>query len=426
MTVTAESEVPVQEALPTNFWTASRKAGATFVVLGGLAFVFWGPLSGRGGDAHFSAGESVTNKSIGISARGGAMVAAGIAILCGLLLLARRVVPFRRTLIGIAIVALVAAALFWQVNGQTLPLGNAASLTVFAALPLIFGALGGVIGERSAVINVAIEGQLLMGAFLSALVGTMAHSTWAGLAAAGVGGLLVAALLAVFAIKYMVDQVVLGVVLNLLVLGLTSFLYLQLMATPTGSESFNSAPNLPIWRIPGLDKIPIIGPALFEQNILTYLAIVLVIVVHFAMFHTRWGLRTRAVGEHPAAADTVGIKVIATRYRNVLMAGVIAGVGGAYFTIGAGFNFSLNTTQGAGFIALAAVIFGRWKPIGATMAALLFGFTTYLGDYLPAIGSSIPSAFLSMLPYIATIIAVAGLVGRVRAPAADGKPYVKG
>jgi len=424
MTVTAESEVAVQEAVPTNFWTAARKAGATFVVLGVLAFLFWGPLSGRGGDAHFTAGESAANTTIGIPSRGGAMVASGIAMLCGLLLLSRRVVPLRRTLLGVAIVSLVAAALFWQVNGNTMPLGNAASLTVFAALPLIFGALGGVIGERSAVINVAIEGQLLMGAFLSALVGTMAKSTWAGLFAAGVGGLLVAILLAVFAIKYQVDQVVLGVVLNLLVLGLTSYLYLQVMAPH--QESFNSAPNLPIWKVPGLDKIPIIGPALFEQNILTYLAIVLVIAVHVGLFHTRWGLRTRAVGEHPAAADTVGIKVIATRYRNVLIAGFIAGIGGAYFTIGAGFNFSLNTTQGAGFIALAAVIFGRWKPIGATMAALLFGFTTYLGDYLPAIGSSIPSAFLSMLPYIATIIAVAGLVGRVRAPAADGKPYVKG
>ncbi|HKD99016.1 MAG TPA: ABC transporter permease [Micromonosporaceae bacterium] len=428
VTTAPEAIVPVT-AEPTKFWTSGRRAGAIFVALGGLALIFWGPLaggpqSGPSSHARFNAGQDLLAHHIAIPSRLGAIVFAAIAVVCGIVLLSRAVVPFRRTLIGIALVCLVIAFLCWQIKGQTMPLGYAASQTVFFALPLVYGALTGVIGERSAVINVAIEGQLLMGAFLAALVGTMAASPWAGLVAAGFGGVLVAALLAVLSIKYLVDQVVLGVVINLLVLGITSYMYSQLMQPH--SESFNSAPPLPTWNIPVLEKIPIIGPALFQQNILTYLIIVLVIVVHIGLFHTRWGLRTRAVGEHPAAADTVGIKVNATRYRNVLLAGVIAGVGGAYFTIGSGANFTQNMTVGKGFIALAAVIFGRWSPVGATLAALLFGFTTYLGDFLPTIGSSIPSAFLSMLPYIATIVAVAGLVGRVRAPAADGKPYVKG
>jgi simple sugar transport system permease protein len=163
----------------------------------------------------------------------------------------------------------------------------------------------------------------------------------------------------------------------------------------------------------------------FQSNIFGYLAIVLVVVVHVALFRTRWGLRTRAVGEHPTAADTVGIKVAWTRYRNVLLAGLIAGAGGAFLTIGAVGNFNSNMTNGRGFIALAALIFGRWSPVGATLAALLFGFTSALGSFLGVIGSTIPNQFLAMLPYVVTIVAVAGLVGRVRAPAADGQPYVK-
>ena len=239
-----------------------------------------------------------------------------------------------------------------------------------------------------------------------------------------IGGALVAALLAWLAIRYLVDQVVLGIVLNLLALGLTSFLYSQIMQPD--SASFNNAPAFSQWKIPLLGRIPIIGPALFEQNVIVYIAIVLVISVHVGLFHTRWGLRTRSIGEHPIAADTVGIRVLAVRYRNVIIAGLIAGIGGAFFTIGSQLDFSKNMTVGKGFIALAALIFGRWSPLGATLAALLFGFTDQLQGYLSLIGSSVPSEFLAMLPYAVTIVAVAGLVGRVRAPAADGKPYVKG
>jgi simple sugar transport system permease protein len=281
-----------------------------------------------------------------------------------------------------------------------------------------------VLCERSGVINVAIEGQLLTGAFAGALFGSIFSSNVAGLIAAAIGGLFIAALLAVLAIRYLVDQVVLGVVLNLFALGLTGFVFTQLMAPH--QDKYNFVTVFPTWPIPGLQDIPILGPALFQGSIFLYLAIILVIVVHVGLFYTRWGLRTRAVGEHPTAADTVGIRVLWTRYRNVLIAGLIAGVGGAYLVLGDVGNFNANQTNGKGFIALAALIFGRWSPVGATLAALLFGFTTALAQTLGSIGSAIPQEFLSMLPYLATIVAVAGLVGRVRAPAADGQPYIKG
>jgi simple sugar transport system permease protein len=194
----------------------------------------------------------------------------------------------------------------------------------------------------------------------------------------------------------------------------------------TDTEAYNNPGGLPRITIPGLSKIPIVGPAIFSGTLLTYVALALVAVLTVALFRTRWGLRTRAVGEHPAAADTVGIRVLGLRYVNVLAAGLIAGFGGAYFSMVTATSFTKNITGGLGFIALAAMIFGRWNPVGAFLAAVFFGFAKALSSLLQALQSPIPSEFLAMLPYIATIFAVAGLVGRVRAPAVDGKPYVKG
>jgi simple sugar transport system permease protein len=231
-------------------------------------------------------------------------------------------------------------------------------------------------------------------------------------------------LLAAFSIKYLVDQVIVGVVLNVLVVGLTSFLYSQVL---TKNEAlFNSPPKFPRINIPILSEIPLIGPVLFRQTIIIYLMYIAVAVVFFCLFYTRWGLRLRAVGEHPQAADTVGINVNRTRFWNVALAGAIVGLGGAYFTLGSVGAFNKEMTAGAGYIALAAVIFGRWDPLKATLAALLFGFTQNLQFALSAIGSPVPSAFMLMLPYVVTIFAVAGLVGISRGPAAAGKPYVKG
>jgi len=330
--------------------------------------------------------------------------------------------------VGATLVLFAMAFLCWAATGQPgtpMDLLGALQLSIFAATPLILGALAGIVCERSGVINVAIEGQLLAGAFAGALFASVTHNLGYGVVAAAVAGGLIGALLAVFAIRYAVNQVVLGVVINLLVVGLTGYLYHALMQSD--SQTYNSPGVLSPIRIPGLADIPIIGPLLFDANIIVYLMYVLIIVVDVGLFRTRWGLRTRAVGEHPRAADTVGINVARIRYRNVLLGGLIAGLGGAFLTIGAVGAFTANMSSGKGFIALAAVIFGRWSPRGAVAAALLFGFTNELQVLLSVVGTpvQIPSAFLSMLPYLATLFAVAGLVGRVSAPAADGVPYVK-
>ena len=295
--------------------------------------------------------------------------------------------------------------------------------TLGLSIPLIFGALGGIISERVGVVNIAIEGQLLAGAFISAMVATLTGSPYLGLISAMVAGMLVSFVLATFSVKYLVDQVIVGVVLNVLVLGLTSFLYSQVLSK--NSTALNSPPRFDRIDIPVLSQIPIIGPVLFRQTLIVYLMYVIVAVVAYALFKTKWGLRLRAVGEHPLAADTVGINVAATRFWNVALAGAIAGIGGAYFTLGSVGAFQKEMTAGAGFIALAAVIFGRWDPIRATLAALLFGFATNLQNVLSIIGSPVPSEFMLMLPYVVTIFAVAGFVGRVRGPAAAGKPYIK-
>ncbi|HEX7834665.1 MAG TPA: ABC transporter permease [Pseudolysinimonas sp.] len=314
--------------------------------------------------------------------------------------------------------------------------------SVSLATPLIFGALGGVLSERSGVINIAIEGQLLGGAFVSAMV---ASSLSIPLAAAfgesdnkGTGGLIasliaiipaaaagvgVSALLAVFGIKYIVDQVIVGVVLNVLVVGLTGFLYSELLSP--NEAVLNSPPIMDRVPIPLLSQIPVVGPALFNGTPITYLMYLAVPAVWFALYKTRWGLRVRAVGEHPKAADTVGIKVNRRRFTTVLIAGAVAGAGGSFFTLGSSGGFTKEVTAGAGFIALAAVIFGRWDPIRATLAALLFGFATNLQYVLSSIGSPVPGEIMRMVPYIATVLAVAGLVGQSRPPAADGKPYIK-
>jgi simple sugar transport system permease protein len=329
---------------------------------------------------------------------------------------------WRRTATTVVAVLTVLSLLLWSAAGQEFSFVGLLSGSVNRALPLILGALAGVLGERSGVINVAIEGQFLVGAFTGALVGSVAGLT-AGLFGAMAAGALLGALLAVFAIRYLVDQVVLGVVLNVFALGLTSFLYDRVLVPY--QNTLNQPSVFANHRIPGLADIPIIGPVFFDGNVIQYVTYGLIALVHFGLFHTRWGLRTRAVGEHPEAADTVGIRVLLTRYRNVVLGGVIAGIGGAYFTIGSVGAFGKNISSGKGFIALAALIFGRWSPVGAVGAALLFGFADALQNILSILGTSIPSPVLLMAPYLATILAVAGLVGRVRAPGADGKPYVK-
>lgn len=334
---------------------------------------------------------------------------------------------YRRTGVWLSIVFGVLgvfAFLVWASAGGLVPVTGLLFGALSLSVPLIFGALGGVIGERVGVVNVAIEGQFLFGAFSAALLASITHNPFVGLVGAMIGGVLVAFVLAAFSIKYLVDQVIVGVVLNVLVTGLTGFLYGALLV-PNETE-LNRPVRFTRWEIPLLGDIPIIGPVLFNQTFIVYLMYATVALVAWGLYRTRWGLRLRAVGEHPQAADTVGIKVNTSRFWNVSLAGAIAGIGGAYFTLVSVGQFTKEMTAGLGFIALAAVIFGRWDPIRATLAALLFGFATNLQNLLTVLGTPIPSEFMLMLPYLVTIIAVAGFAGQIRGPAAAGKPYIKG
>jgi general nucleoside transport system permease protein len=325
------------------------------------------------------------------------------------------------------IVLFVAAFLIWVVGGARTPSISLAGLiagSVTLAVPLVFGSLSGVLCERVGVVNIAIEGQLLGGAFTAAIVASMTQNPFIGLLAAAVAGAVVSMVLAVFSIKYLVNQIIVGVVLNVLVSGVTGFLFSTVMQAD--SDQFNSPPGLDIIEIPVLASIPIIGPILFRQSLVGYLMYIAVLVVWVGLFKTRWGLRVRAVGEHPQAADTLGINVNATRFWNVTLGGAVAGIGGSFFTLVAIDSFTKEISGGRGFIALAALIFGRWNPIGAFFAALLFGFADNLQSIVTIIGTPVPSQFMAMLPYLVTVLAVAGLVGKSRGPAASGIPYVKG
>ncbi|WP_370260436.1 ABC transporter permease [Cryobacterium sp. TMT3-29-2] len=333
----------------------------------------------------------------------------------------RRKVPI--WLIAVFAVLFLIGFLVWAAAGESIPVPGLLFGSLSLAVPLIFGALGGVISERVGVVNIAIEGQLLAGAFTSAMVASLTNQPILGLVAAMFAGVLVSMVLASFSIKYFVDQVIVGVVLNVLVIGVTGFLYSQVMAP--NAALLNQPPRFERINIPLLSEIPIIGPVFFRQTLIVYIMYVAVALVYYGIFHTRWGLRLRSVGEHPQAADTVGINVARTRFWNVSLAGAIVGLGGAYFTLGSVGAFGKEMTAGAGFIALAAVIFGRWDPIRATLAALLFGFASNLQNVLSIIGSPVPSEFMLMLPYLVTIFAVAGFVGMSRGPAASGKPYIK-
>ena len=350
-----------------------------------------------------------------------------IAILAVLSVLAfLRAWSYRKPSIWLVIAFSVIAVfgfLVWAGAGGLVPVSSLLFGAVSLSVPLVFGALGGVIGERAGVVNVAIEGQLLLGAFSAALLSSITGSPFIGLLGAMLGGVLVAAVLAAFAIKYLVEQVIVGVVLNVLVSGLTGFLYGALLAP--NEAALNTPVRFSRIEIPLLSDIPIIGPVLFNQTFIVYLMFITVAVVAWGLYRTKWGLRLRAVGEHPQAADTVGIKVNATRFWTVLLAGAIAGIGGAYFTLVSVPQFGKDMTAGLGFIALAAVIFGRWDPIRATLAALLFGFATNLQNLLSILKTPIPGEFMLMLPYVVTLLAVAGFAGQIRGPAASGKPYIK-
>lgn len=325
--------------------------------------------------------------------------------------------------IAFGAIALV-ALLGWLAGGAVVPVAFILGSALVLAVPIMLGAMAGVMSERVGVVNIAIEGQLLTGAFMAAVVSTLTGNQILGIISAMITAALFSAVLAVFAVRFLAQQIIVGVVLNVLAIGITNFLYQQWV---TEDESATNSPGtLPIIRIPVLGDIPIIGPVLFQNRITVWLAIAIVIILWFVLFKTKLGLRARAVGENPLAADTVGINVGRTRFWWVTLGGTLAGLGGAALTIGSSGSFGREMSGGLGFIALAVVILGRWHPGYATAAALLFGFSIILRVWANQVSPGIPTNFITMVPYIVTIIAVVGFVGRSRAPAADGIPYVKG
>jgi len=320
----------------------------------------------------------------------------------------------------------IMALLAWLATGapQGVQMIFILSNTLVLAIPLILGGMAGIMSERVGVVNIAIEGQLLTGAFVSSVVGTITGNLYVGMISAMIAAGLLSMVLASLAIKYLVDQIIIGVLLNVLVIGITNFLYSAWVDKDRANLNFpGTFDKIPI---PLLSDIPIIGQTLFDNRITVYLMFLIVPILWYLLFKTKLGLRARSVGEHPLAADTVGINVGRTRFWWVTFGGVVAGLGGAALTIGNVGSFGREMSGGQGFIALAVVILGRWQPIYVTLGALLFGFTIILRVWANQVSPGIPVDFITMVPYLVTLVAVAGFAGKVRAPAASGQPYVKG
>jgi simple sugar transport system permease protein len=350
------------------------------------------------------------------------LLMAGIAAFFGAFHLARGV-KSTGALIGIIAATFVVAFLTWAAQGKSFNLTGMISSSLVRATPIALAALCGVISERSAVINIGIEGIMLICAQIAVVTASTTGNLYLGLITAILVGGLIAAFHAYLVIRFKVDQIVSGVAINIFGTGLTSFISSRFLEKNT--DLLNNSGVFPVISLPVLSKIPLLGPMLFENNIVVYMMMLVVIVMHIVLFYTPWGLRTRAVGEHPKAADTLGVNVFLTRYINVIVGGMIAGLGGAYFTIGSVGRFDEILTAGKGFIGLAAMIFGKWSPIGAFSSSLIFGFADSLQVRLQILRVPIPSEFLLMAPYIVTMIILTGVVGRAIPPAADGQPYEK-
>ncbi len=308
------------------------------------------------------------------------------------------------------ILHLMTTSSFWQ---------GALADSVLFLLP----ALGGVLSERSGVVNIAMEGMMLTGAFAAVVADLAWGNPWAAAVVAMIAGGMMAVIHAVVSIRFRADQIISGIAINIFAAGLTTFLLNKIYGLQ-GISHVTAEEALPVISIPVLSKIPFIGPIFFEQNVVVYAALILLVVINFVLFRTRLGLRLRAVGEHPQAADTAGINVYRIRYSAVIASGLLSGLAGAFLSIGIANTFNPNMTEGRGYIALAAMIFGKWTPIGAFISCLIFGVGQVIFDNNSSLQAS--PYFLQMVPYILTLIVLAGFVGRSTPPAADGIPYVPG
>ena len=344
------------------------------------------------------------------------------ALLIGIYQLIRGFGRWTNLMVGICALFLIFGFLVWQAADKQLNLAGMLSSAVLLAVPITLGAFSGILAERSGIVNISIEGMMLMASMVAAIVGSVTKNPWLGLLGGILSSILLALILGVLSIKYKVNQTISGTVINIFSAVSAAFISQKfLQHTPL----LNTPKLFPRVPIPGLASIPLIGPILFNQNIFVYLMFVILIVLQLALFETRWGLRLRSVGEHPKAADTLGINVIRTRYMGVILSGLVAGIAGSFFTLGSVGRFDEGMTAGKGFIGLAAMIFGNWMPVGAIGAGMLFGFADAIGSKLSLLGSAIPPQFMAMAPYLITMIVLAGFIGKGQAPAAEGEPYEK-
>lgn len=318
--------------------------------------------------------------------------------------------------VGTSVLILIAAYAFYFANPNIAV--SMFSNAWFLAVPLVLGAMVGVIGERSGVVNIGIEGQMLVGAFAGFFAAAATQSVVVGVVVGALSGIAMGAFLAFTTVVGQLDQIIAGVVINIVATGITSFYYESGQTIPRG---------LPNFDVPILSKIPLIGPVFFSDGPIALFALIIAFVLHFLLFKTRWGLRTRAVGEYPSAADTAGINVIALRLFNVTAAGTLAGLAGTYLSMEATSTFERGMSSGRGFLALAILIFGAWRPLRALAAAIFFGFMSSSASQLQASNVvDIPQQFINLLPFVLTLVVLAAAAGRVRAPGAVGQPFVKG
>ncbi|MGB4594947.1 MAG: ABC transporter permease [Anaerolineaceae bacterium] len=350
------------------------------------------------------------------------MVLAVIALLIGAYQLFRGFGRNTNLMVGICALFLIFSFLVWQAAGRSLNLAGMLSSAVLLAVPITLAAFSGILSERCGIINIAIEGMMLMSCMVAALAGSVSQNPWIGLLGGVLSAMLLALILGVLSIKYKVNQTITGTVINIFSTGMTAFISQRFLQH---NESLNTPPMFTRVPLPILADIPLLGPILFNTNLFVYLMFLILIILQVALFQTRWGLRYRSVGEHPKAADTLGINVIRTRYMGVLLSGLVAGIAGAFFTLGSVGRFDEGMTAGKGFIGIAAMIFGNWMPFGSLGAGLLFGFADAIGSKLSLLGSAIPPQFMAMAPYLITMIVLAGFIGKGQAPAAEGEVYEK-
>jgi ABC-type uncharacterized transport system permease subunit len=415
------------EKQPKNLFRSRILPGIFVVIFAVLMFLLFGLDTIAGQTATFGLNPSYDTQALPIAdlvlpVRSSIYVLILITVFVGSWQMARGV---RKTglLVGIVAITFVFSFLLWATQGKSFSLLGMLNSSLVRATPIALAALCGVMSERSGVVNIAIEGILLISAQAAVISASLTHNLYIGLLIAILTGGAIAGLHAILAIRFKVNQIISGVAINIFAVGATSFISARFLEK--NIDLLNNSGTFKIIPIPLLSKIPVLGPVLFENNLIVYIMLLLVLLVHIVLFYTPWGLRTRAVGEHPKAADTVGINVFLTRYVDVILGGMIAGVGGAYFTIGAVGRFDEMMTAGKGFIGLAAMIFGNWNPIGAFTSSLIFGFADSLQVKMQILQVSIPSEFLLMAPYIITMVVLAGVVGRATPPAADGEVYEK-